>query len=586
MSFCRASVLKCPRAAMKASATATSQLSSEARCPFLLSMPDVSSKVLSPLYSSVQDQCPHLQKLKQSGKLNNLTQEEEREQSAFIQEHVLDMNAQGCSIAECPISKIDALAEAQHNHQTTISTFPESTDSPQIISKLTSAELQALELESAPVVEEVATPPAVKLPEEILQDKLNNLKSDGNYRVFMDIKRQRGNFPHATFHKNGVEKPVRVWCSNDYLSQGQNDVVVKAMTQAIHDVGTGAGGTRNISGTSPYHTALESELADLHQKDKALVFSSGYVANDTTLATLGAALPGCIMFSDSLNHASLIEGIKHSKCGKKIFRHNDVEHLEELLKAADPAAPKIVVFESVYSMDGDIAPIKEICEVSKKYNALTFIDEVHAVGLYGDRGAGVCEQRGLLDEIDFVSGTLGKAFGCFGGYVAANRTMIDAIRSFAPGFIFTTSIPPAVCAAAKASVHYLKNSKVERSQHQERAKQLKQMLNEVGLPVLEAESHIVPVMVRNAKKCKQASDLLLEKHNIYVQPINYPTVPRGEERLRFTPGPAHTQELMEELRTGLLDVFTTLEIPMATPTPLSVSAAVDLPIAQVKTLKQ
>jgi 5-aminolevulinate synthase len=449
--------------------------------------------------------------------------------SAAVRNHIIEKTAAGSSIQHCPIS----------------AAFPET------------ATVHPVNMAKKP-----PTPvDTILSPQEIIASKIEQLHTDGNYRVFMEIKRQRGNYPFATCRlADGVEKEVTVWCSNDYLSQGQNKVVVDAMTRAIHEIGTGAGGTRNISGTSPHHAELERNLADLHQKGGALVFSSGYVANDTTLATLGSMLPGCIMFSDSLNHASLIEGIKHSRCAKKIFRHNDVEHLEQLLAAADPHAPKIVIFESVYSMDGDIAPIAEICEVSKRYNALTFIDEVHAVGLYGDRGAGVCEQRGLMDQLDFISGTLGKAYGCSGGYVAASATMIDAIRSFAPGFIFTTSIPPAVCAAASASVEYLKESKTERATHQAHAARLKELLTEAGLPVQPSESHIVPVMVGNAKLCKAASDMLMDRHNIYVQPINYPTVPRGEERLRFTPGPAHSEEIMLHLRDALVDVYASLGI--------------------------
>jgi 5-aminolevulinate synthase len=444
----------------------------------------------------------------------------DNEISRFVRDHVLEMNAAGRSMLECPVSQ----------------------------------------LSFAEVDKEIEAAEETPSPQEIIEKKMETLRSQGRYRVFNSIQRRRGDFPHAKLHKDGQETEVSVWCSNDYLSQGQNPVVVEAMVQAIKDVGTGAGGTRNISGSTPYHSALEREIADLHQTDAALVFSSGYVANDTTLATLGKLLPGLVMFSDSLNHASLIEGIRHSGAQKRIFRHNDLTHLEELLAAADPNAPKLIIFESVYSMDGDIAPIGQICDLADKYNALTFIDEVHAVGLYGERGAGVCERDGIMHRLDFISGTLGKAFGCFGGYIAGSSLMVDAIRSFAPGFIFTTSIPPAVCAAATASISYLKHSTKERDAHQARSKRLKSLLTEAGLPVLACESHIVPVMVGDAVLCKKASDLLLQNHNIYVQPINYPTVPQGEERLRLTPGPAHTEELLLHLRDSLRAVFDQLGI--------------------------
>lgn len=473
----------------------------------------MSSGVMHSMFSRFQGQCPHLMKtMPQMAE----SKDPKAEMSAFVRNHVLEKNASGSSIGECPISQ------------------------PQCpISQL----LQDLDK-----------------PEFIIERKMYKLRAQGRYRVFNNIERERGNFPHAKLHKNGSSQEVSVWCSNDYLSQGQNPVVVNAMKDCIDAVGTGAGGTRNIGGSTPYHTQLEEEIADLHQTDAALVFTSGFVANDTTLATLGKLLPGLIMYSDSLNHASLIEGIRHSRCDKRIFRHNDCQHLEELLSRDDPSVPKLVIFESVYSMDGDIAPIAEICAISRKYDALTFIDEVHAVGLYGDRGGGVCEQRGIMDQLDFISGTLGKAFGCHGGYVAGSALMMDAIRSFAPGFIFTTSIPPSVACAATASIRYLKNSNKERNEHQARAAKLKQLLIDADIPVLDCESHIVPVMVGNAALCKKASDLLLQNHSIYVQPINFPTVPHGEERLRLTPGPAHTEELLLHLRDSLATVFAELDI--------------------------
>jgi 5-aminolevulinate synthase len=508
-------------------------------------MPRVSPAVLPSLVSRMHQYCPHMRKVMATTVPADGV-DFAAMSTEFVRNHVLQMSAQGSSISDCPATDNSDEAPAKFMRAS--------------VAQIVETPVTVVQEPAAQPVETPEARPTV-CPHSLLKSKVQGLKDGGNYRVFMDIKRDRGNFPNAVWTSpSGVTKKVRVWCSNDYLSQGQNKVVVDAMTQAIRDVGTGAGGTRNISGTSPYHTELEAELADLHGKDKALVFTSGYVANDTSLATLGSMLPDCIMFSDALNHASLIEGIKHSRCAKKIFRHNDVSHLEELLAAADPSAPKIVVFESVYSMDGDIAPIKEIVDVCKRYGALSFIDEVHAVGLYGARGGGVCEQRGLMDELDFISGTLGKAYGVHGGYVAANAHLIDAIRSFAPGFIFTTSFPPAVAAAAQASVRYLKHSSVERTKHQAHANMLKIKLAERGLPLLESESHIVPVMVNDASLCKQASDMLLSEHGIYVQPINFPTVPRGQERLRFTPGPAHTPQMMDELCDALVDTFSTLEI--------------------------
>jgi len=354
---------------------------------------------------------------------------------------------------------------------------------------------------------------------------------------------------------------VTVWCGNDYLGMGQHPAVVSAMKEAIEKSGAGSGGTRNISGNTIYHTMLERELASVHRKEAALVFTSGYVANDTTLSTLAQLLPGCHMFSDSLNHASLIEGIRRGRAEKHIFRHNDVPHLAQLLAAAPKHAPKIVVFESVYSMDGDIAPIKEICDVAEAFNALTFIDEVHAVGLYGDRGGGVAQQRGLEHRCSVISGTLAKGYGVFGGYIAGSGLVVDAIRSFGPGFIFTSSIPPAVAAGAAASVRYLRLSQSERQLHQASAAYLKRQLQDANLPVIVSESHIVPLLVGNARLCKEATDLLLSRHQIYVQPINYPTVPRGTERMRLTPGPLHTREMIHKLVDALQDVWQELNIP-------------------------
>jgi 5-aminolevulinate synthase len=401
---------------------------------------------------------------------------------------------------------------------------------------------------------------------QVLQEKMDTLHSEGRYRVFLDIQRKRGKFPNAVKHpdrKAAVKHDpydVISFCSNDYLSMGQHPKVLNAMQNALQDSGAGAGGTRNISGTTPFHTALEEELADLHNKESSLIFTSGYVANDASISTLAKMLPGCEIFSDQLNHASLIEGVRHAGVPKHIFRHNDVEHLEELLSKAPPDVPKLIVFESVYSMDGDIAPIKEICDVADKYQALTFIDEVHAVGMYGYKGGGVAQLRGLEDRLTIISGTLAKAYGVFGGYIAGSALVVDAIRSFAPGFIFTSSFPPAVAAGATASVQHLKTSQIERQNHQLRAKQLKNKLETANLPYIDAESHIVPVMICDAAKCKRASDLLLTEHGIYVQPINFPTVPRGTERLRFTPSPSHSEEMLDHLVSSLQKVFADLDI--------------------------
>lgn len=404
--------------------------------------------------------------------------------------------------------------------------------------------------------------------ENVISERMTRLQSEGRYRVFFDIERQAGAFPkainHSTIRQNEKHIPdeVTVWCNNDYLGMGQHPVVTGAMTEAIMRCGAGAGGTRNISGTTHYHSQLERELADLHDKEASLVFTSGYVANDATLSTLCNILPNCQIFSDQLNHASLIEGIKHSKADKHIFRHNDLEHLESLLQQHDQDTPKVIVFESVYSMDGDIAPIEEICDLADKYGALTYIDEVHAVGLYGHKGGGICQERGIEHRLSLISGTLAKAFGVFGGYVAGSSLIIDAVRSFAPGFIFTSSLPPTVAAGAIASVSHLKNSSVERQMHQERSHKMKHMMSEAGLPVMMSESHIVPIMVGDPHKCKMASDLLLNKHKIYVQPINYPTVPRGTERLRFTPTPLHDDSTFDHLKESLLSVWKELDLPL------------------------
>jgi 5-aminolevulinate synthase len=399
---------------------------------------------------------------------------------------------------------------------------------------------------------------------EFFENKLKGLRSEGRYRVFADLKRHAGAFPHASFYnQEGDIQNVIVWCSNDYLGMGQNQLVRKSMTKAIQEAGAGSGGTRNISGTTHYHVLLEKELADLHYKESALLFTSGYISNEATLGTLGSMLPGCVLLSDELNHASMISGVRNSRCPKVIFRHNDPRDLEMHLADLDRESPKIVAFESLYSMDGDIAPIKELCEVAKRFGALTYLDEVHAVGMYGARGGGVAEREGLMDQLDIIEGTLAKAFGVMGGYIASTNNICDTVRSFAPGFIFTTSLPPAVVAGALASVSHLKTSQTEREKHQERAFTLKSKLRKEGIPFLDNSSHIIPVMVGDPVLCKRASDALLELHGVYIQPINYPTVPKGSERLRITPSPLHTDEMMGHLIDALKDVFERLSIKKA-----------------------
>jgi 5-aminolevulinate synthase len=384
---------------------------------------------------------------------------------------------------------------------------------------------------------------------DAFRQALDQVRSEGRYRVFADLKRHRGQFPRATWTRpDGATADVVVWCSNDYLGQGQNPVVVEAMKRAIDEAGAGSGGTRNISGTTHYHVELEAELADLHRKQAALLFTSGYVSNEATLSTLYRILPGLIVFSDALNHNSMISGIRAGPRGQRhVFRHNDLEHLEELLKAAPADAPKLIALESVYSMDGDIADLPGTVALAKTYGAMTYLDEVHAVGMYGPRGAGVAERDGVMAEIDIIEGTLGKAFGVMGGYIAADAVIVDAIRSYADGFIFTTSLPPALAAGAAASIRWLKDHDEVRQAHQARAASLKAKFAKAGLPVMPSVSHIVPVLVGDATHCKMISDILLSDHGVYVQPINYPTVPRGTERLRFTPSPAHTDEMMDEL---------------------------------------
>lgn len=392
--------------------------------------------------------------------------------------------------------------------------------------------------------------------ERFFQARIDDLLKEGRYRVFANIERMVGKYPKALYRtENGVEKDITIWCSNDYLGMGHHPAVIEAVCDAVRKNGAGAGGTRNISGTTNHHVLLEEELADLHDKQAALLFSSGYVSNESAIGTLAKLMPDCVIFSDEMNHASMIQGIRQSGCEKYIFRHNDVKHLRSLLDSVERCRPKMIAFESVYSMDGDIAPIEEICEIAEEYGALTYLDEVHAVGMYGKKGGGIADARGLMPRLDVIEGTLGKAFGLMGGYIAASKAIVDVVRSYAPGFIFTTALPPAVLSGALASVRHLKQAGDLREKHQERAAMLKQILTQRGIQILDTDTHIVPVMIGDPRICKQTSDILLERFGIYVQPINYPTVPRGTERLRLTPSPFHTDEDMHYLADCLKKVL-------------------------------
>ena len=396
--------------------------------------------------------------------------------------------------------------------------------------------------------------------QDYFRQSLSQLKSEGRYRYFANLERCAGDFPYADYLTSEGRERVVIWCGNDYLGMGQNSTVIKATKLALDRCGTGAGGTRNISGTSRYHVELEQELADLHNKDAALVFSSGYVANDAALSTLGSLLPECLIYSDAHNHASMIAGIRHSKAEKRIFRHNDAGHLRQLIAQDDSHRPKLIAFESVYSMDGDIAPIADIVDVAKEFNALTYLDEVHGVGMYGAKAGGIAQEQGLEDRIDIIQGTLGKAFGLIGGYIAGSKDLVDFIRSYAAGFIFTTSLTPATAAGAAASIRHLKSSMIERERHQANAALLKNKLAVAGIPFIHNHSHIVPVIVGDPVKCKTVTDILLNEYNIYVQPINYPTVPKGTERLRLTPSAFHTETMIKDLVCALKEIWQRLEL--------------------------
>ena len=577
-------------------------VSTTTSCPFLFHTNALPTQALPALVQKFRGQCPFLSSLHfskhVSAKLDAQQPQQQQARSSSSLQQQTSSAADDSPLLILPSAltreRLSRMSSGMRTSPSSASLAAAAPPPAPTATEVTNGKKEAATQASSATAAAVPAPPsgasalsasasASAAADAVLNRKLESLKDEGRYRVFIDIERQRGAFPQA-LHRGAAPAPaasaaateatqpsvaasppvVTVWCNNDYLCMGQHPVVLGAMQRTIAECGAGAGGTRNISGTTPHHTRLERTLAAAHEKEAALVFTSGYVANDATLTTVGRLLPRCHFFSDALNHASMIEGIKHSGARRSIFRHNDVQHLRQLLAEsaqAEPDAHRVVVFESVYSMDGDIAPIRAICDAADEFGALTFLDEVHAVGLYGAKGGGVAQRDGVSGRISLISGTMAKGYGVFGGYIAGSAAAVDAIRSFASGFIFTSSLPPAVAAACEASVSYLMHSQTERRQHQERAQRLKELLLAANLPVLLSPSHIVPLMIADAKLCKAASDLLLSRHRIYCQPINYPTVPRGTERLRLTPGPQHSDAMMERLVQALDDVWRQLSLP-------------------------